>query len=229
MKKRIAIPYILLVIATVVAVFLMFRNTSLERELAQRKSELDGVQNEIIHYEGLLSIDSVLVSGDVDGAIGLYSRSLETNKSNRSVELRIALAKTFSELKANASSLNPYSGTEDSTATENVVNSRELNSYDSLNFIIEKKQVQLNAIRRQLEQKSFGEYLQFKSKKNNRLHYVGQVRNEKANGMGIALLDTGSRYEGEWKDNQRHGQGTFYWPDGERYEGSYSNDKRQLG
>lgn len=198
----------------------------MERKLAKQKSELDGIQKEINQYENLLSIDSVLVSGDVDGALGLYSQSLESNRGNRSVELRMALAKTLSKLKEDASSTFPESYPKDSTKAEKVRSFRELNSYDSLNFIIEKKQVQLNAIRRQLEQKSFGEYLQFKSKKNNRLHYVGQVRNGKANGKGIALLDTGSRYEGEWKDNERHGQGTFYWPDGERYEGNYSTDKR---
>ena len=138
----------------------------------------------------------------------------------------MALAKTFAELKASASKDNVPNDMRDSTKMETLTSARELNSYDSLNFIIEKKQVQLNALRAQLERKSFGEYLRFKSKKNNQMHYVGQVKNKKANGIGIALLDTGSRYEGEWKDNERHGQGTFYWADGERYEGSYSNDKR---
>src|SRR6056297_153372 len=226
MKKRIAIPYSLLVIATVIALLFMLRNTSLQRELAIQKSKLDSIQNEINHHEGLLVIDSVLVSGDVDGAIGLYSQSLETNKGNRSVELRMALAKTFSELKANANSPNRDSYPQDSTKTENLFSGEELNRYDSLNFILEKKQVKLNAMRRQLEQKSFGEYLRFKSKKNNQLHYVGQVKNKKANGIGIALFDTGSRYEGEWKNNERHGEGKFYWPDGEYYKGDYTNDKR---
>lgn len=226
MKKRIAIPYSLLIVATVVAVFFMFRSTGLEKELVKRNNQLDIIQQEIKDHERLFAIDSVLVSGDFDSALGLYTQFLETNRNNRSVELRLALAKTFSNLKANAIAVGTSSPLKDSTNLETVITPRELNSYDSLNFILEKKQIQLNALRRQLEQKSFGEYLQFKSKKNNRLHYVGQVRNEKANGMGIALLDTGSRYDGEWKDNQRHGQGTFYWPDGERYEGSYSNDKR---
>lgn len=226
MKKRIAIPYSLLVVATVVAVFFMFRSTSYEQELAKRNTELDSIQEEIKENERLLAIDSVLVSGDFDSAMGLYSQSLETNKGNRSLELRMALARTFSKLKATAIKNSLPNASRDSIKMETFTSARELNSYDSLNFIIEKKQVQLNALRRQLEQKSFGEYLQFKSKKNNRLHYVGQVRKGKANGMGIALLDTGSRYEGEWKDNERHGQGTFFWPDGERYEGNYSNDKR---
>lgn len=226
MKKRIAIPYSLLLVATTVALFFMFRSKSLELALAAHKNELDGIQKEINHHEGLLQIDSVLVSGDYDTAMGLYTRSLETSSNSRGLELRMALAKTFSELKASAGKAKVSDALADSTNTATASTARELNSYDSLYFIIEKKQVQLNALRRQLEQKSFGEYLRFMSKKNNALHYVGQVRNKKANGIGIALLDTGSRYEGEWKDNERHGQGTFYWPDGEYYEGSYVRDKR---
>lgn len=226
MKKRIAIPYSLLVVATGVAVFFMFRSTGLEYDLEQRNKELDTVKNELTDYNTLFQIDSVLVSGDIDGALNAYKQSFETNRDNRSLELRIALAKKFSELKSGASIIKIDTTTNDSNLTPTVMSSLALNRYDSLNFILEKKQVQLNALRRQLEQKSFGEYLQFKSKKNNQLHYVGQVKNKKANGAGIALLDTGSRYEGEWKDNERHGEGKFYWPDGEYYEGSYAKDKR---
>jgi hypothetical protein len=102
----------------------------------------------------------------------------------------------------------------------------EIRKYDSLNFTLEKMKVQLVRLQREFRDKSFGEYLKFKSKKGNQLHYVGQVKNGKANGFGIALLDSGSRYEGQWKDGQRQGEGTFYWPDGEYYVGTYENDKR---
>jgi hypothetical protein len=226
MKKRIAIPYSLLIVATCVAVYFMFRSTGLEHQLEKRRDELGNVQNELADYEKLLQIDSVLISGDVDSALSAYSQSLELNKNNRSLELRIALAKKFSELKSKNTIAKVDTIKNAMNSLEILANSRTLNRYDSLSFVLEKKQVQLNALRRQLEQKSFGEYLQFKSKKNNQLHYVGQVKNKKANGIGIALLDTGSRYEGEWKDNERHGEGKFYWPDGEHYEGSYFNDKR---
>nr|WP_262895559.1 hypothetical protein [Galbibacter mesophilus] len=113
---------------------------------------------------------------------------------------------------------------EDSEATSS--ESVSLNKYDSLTFALEKNKLQLSRLKKQLREKSFGEYLTFKSKKGNRLFYVGKVENHKANGFGIAILDTGSRYEGEWKDNMRHGEGSFYWIDGERYEGEYKNDER---
>ena len=84
----------------------------------------------------------------------------------------------------------------------------------------------MSRLRRQLHQKSFGEYLTFTNSKGSQIHYVGKVKGGKANGHGVAILNTGSRYVGEWKDNQRHGYGTFYWKDGEFYEGQYKNDKR---
>src|SRR6056297_2050580 len=102
MKKRFAIPYSLLVIATGVAVFFMFRSTGLKHELEKRNKQLDTVRNELTDYNTLFQIDSVLVSGDVAGALNAYTQSLETNKNKRSVELRIALAKKFSELKSDA-------------------------------------------------------------------------------------------------------------------------------
>ena len=86
--------------------------------------------------------------------------------------------------------------------------------------------MQLKSIKQQMITKNFGEYITFKSSKGNRLHYVGQVKNKKANGYGIAILDSGSRYEGDWKDNKRHGEGVFYWIDGQHYEGSYVDDLR---
>lgn len=97
---------------------------------------------------------------------------------------------------------------------------------DSLYFALEKAHLELHGLRRQLREKSNGQYLTFTTDKGTRIYYVGEVRNGKANGYGIALLETGSRYEGEWKDNRRHGEGSFYWPDGQYYVGHYENDHR---
>jgi len=81
-------------------------------------------------------------------------------------------------------------------------------------------------MRNKLRNKAIGEYLTFSNTKGSQMHYVGQVKNGKANGFGVALLNTGSRYQGAWRNNQRHGDGSFYWADGQYYIGSYSNDLR---
>ncbi|QSE96477.1 MORN repeat-containing protein [Fulvivirga lutea] len=102
----------------------------------------------------------------------------------------------------------------------------EVRKYDSLIFALDKANHQINNLERQLKQDTRGDYITFKTKKGREVHYVGSVKNKMANGKGIGLLNTGSRYEGYWKDNMRHGEGKFFWPDGEYYEGSYVNDER---
>ena len=69
--------------------------------------------------------------------------------------------------------------------------------------------------------------ISFKNDKGKIIHYLGEVVDEKANGGGVGIWNTGSIYKGDWKNNQRHGNGTFEWADGERYEGEYVNDKRK--
>lgn len=227
MKKRIAIPYSLLFAATLVAVFFMFKTTGLKNRLNKSAEEEAKIRKSIFEYESLFAIDSMLVKGDYKGVLDSYKGDRSTIEMvNNGVQLRIALAERFITLKSGIPNGNGNDTKLDTTQRKPSATLKELNMYDSLNFIVEKKQVQINGLRRQLEQKSYGEYLNFKSKKNSQMHYVGQVTNSMANGIGIALLDTGSRYEGEWKNNARHGEGKFYWADGEYYIGSYTNDKR---
>lgn len=98
--------------------------------------------------------------------------------------------------------------------------------YDSLNFALRKAEMRIRSLEGRLRQNSGGNYLTFESSKGSDVYYVGDVREGKANGTGVALLSTGSRYQGEWRDNRRHGRGTFYWPDGAYYEGNYRDDER---
>lgn len=98
--------------------------------------------------------------------------------------------------------------------------------YDSLNFALRKSEMRIRSLEGRLRQNSGGNYLTFESARGSAVYYVGDVRDGRANGNGVALLSTGSRYQGEWRDNRRHGQGTFYWPDGAYYEGAYVDDER---
>jgi len=93
------------------------------------------------------------------------------------------------------------------------------NKISVLNETIDKKEKQLN-------RKEKIKVLSFNNLKGGKIHYLGEVENEKANGGGIGIWTTGSIYKGEWKNNLRHGKGTFEWADGEKYEGEYVNDIR---
>lgn len=84
----------------------------------------------------------------------------------------------------------------------------------------------ISDLRQKLERKNNIQVITFNGRKQNKIHYLGEVVDQKANGGGVGIWQTGSIYKGTWKDNKRHGKGTFEWVDGERYEGEYENDIR---
>ncbi|MFN3137256.1 MAG: MORN repeat-containing protein [Allomuricauda sp.] len=221
--------FILLAVLAVGTVFFVAKSLKLKKELALTKEQNQTLTKKLESHEELAKIDSLLLEGDYEGAIASYKTNLQTagKENNMVIPLRIALAE---KLRNKDISLNmavvDETKKQDSLPVSRWSEETAIRKYDSLNFSLEKTKVQLARLKKQLQQKSYGEYLTFTSQKGNQLHYIGQVKNGKAHGFGVALLETGSRYEGEWKNNQRHGEGTFYWPDGEYYVGTYQNDKR---
>ena len=53
--------------------------------------------------------------------------------------------------------------------------------------------------------------------------YVGENKNNLADGQGTYTYASGSKYVGEWKNDVRHGQGTFTFADGDKYVGEFKN------
>jgi len=56
--------------------------------------------------------------------------------------------------------------------------------------------------------------------------YIGQFKNDSANGKGTEIHSDGQKYVGEYKDGKRNGQGTYIWPDGFKYVGEWKDGKR---
>jgi len=69
--------------------------------------------------------------------------------------------------------------------------------------------------------------LYFEVSNDNNVRYFGQVENNKANGKGLGVYETGGIYQGNWKNNQRHGLGIYYWANGDIFNGNFVNDSRQ--
>lgn len=227
MKKRDVTLYGLLAIISILAIYFGIKSSTLQNEIGESSKAKEELDVLVTGNKELVAIDSVLMKGDYNKAIESYNTTLENHEElNSVIPLRIALAQKLmqNDIKRSSEKVNEAISI-DSIAIAPISQS-EIRSIDSLNFALEKARVQLSNMRKQLNNKSFGEYLSFTSKKGTALHYVGQVKNNKANGAGIAVLETGSRYEGEWKDNLREGNGTFYWADGEYYIGSYKDDMR---
>lgn len=56
--------------------------------------------------------------------------------------------------------------------------------------------------------------------------YVGEYKNDKADGEGNYTWPDGQTYTGHWTDDLRNGRGTTVYPSGEQYSGDYRADKR---
>ncbi|WP_299601473.1 hypothetical protein [uncultured Aquimarina sp.] len=227
LKKRTLVLYGLLLTAVIVAVSGKFKEQKLRKELKETQEKEVKISEQIDSRNDLLQIDSLLVKGDYAAALKAYKNKTINNNSEH-LQLRIQLAERFIAL-SQASTVQDSSVVESIEESEAVIQTDspyEIRKYDSLSFVLAKVKAQLNRVKKKQQKKSYGEYLTFTNRKKHKVHYVGQVKNDKASGYGIAFFDTGSRYEGEWKENLRHGEGAFYWTDGQSYEGQYLNDRR---
>lgn len=55
--------------------------------------------------------------------------------------------------------------------------------------------------------------------------YIGEIRNDKANGNGIVTFPSGSKYVGQFSDNKFYGQGTYSFANGDKHVGQFSDNK----
>lgn len=55
--------------------------------------------------------------------------------------------------------------------------------------------------------------------------YVGEWRDNKLNGEGIATFPNGYKYVGVFKDHKYNGYGTLTFPNGEKYVGEFKDDE----
>ncbi len=233
MKKsnHLIAAYAIAVVAAIMALYFGFHSKGLKDQMTAEKVATQKLASRLALHEALLEGDSLVIRGDYNNAIRSYQESVipETESDGAALELRMAFAKAFLELNSRprVNDSNLIAEADTAIAPTLQLSELDINKMDSLGFALEKMRAQVSRLQKQLRKKANGQYLTFTTSKGSLVHYVGEVKNKKANGIGVALLSTGSRYEGQWKNNQRHGQGTFYWPDGQSYEGAYVNDKRE--
>ena len=167
---------------------------------------------------------------DYQGVLQAYQNKFQSEeaKENSALQWRLAVTQKMLALKNTQRALPKDSLNQTKTADSLLLSEKNIfkNKQDSLAFALEKAKVQLSRLKRLIASKENGEYLTFTTPKGTHLHYVGQVEKGKANGYGVAILATGSRYQGYWADNLKEGEGSFYWADGEYYVGQYQNDLR---
>ncbi len=229
-SKTNLLAYVLLVISLLFSIYTKLQEQKAKEELKRIAfKESTNVKDSILEKR-LQSFDSLLSVGKYETALNIYSEELDTLAKNDKdfVKFRINLVKQFvhsQNLRKKVIS-NDNENSEASVTNSMVSDTSSQNSLDSLSLALTKTKSLLKKVQNELRSKSFGAYLRFKNPKRHKIHYVGNTSKGKAYGYGIAIYDTGSRYEGEWKNNLREGKGSFYWTDGQYYIGEYKNDLR---
>ena len=245
-RRRFLLPLagILLALAAYAAVYQLRRADGLEAELSAAEAAAASARAELERYVRLDSADALLFGGRFRAAERAYA-ALEADSlwgaSGAEVDLGLRydhLSRVTAVLRE-VDTLRELAGRPPRevlvrlpaqpvarTLAPLPLASTRPGTFDSLNFALRKAEMRIRSLEGRLRQNSGGNYLTFESSQGNDVFYVGDVRRGKANGNGVALLSSGSRYQGEWRDNRRHGQGTFHWPDGAYYEGQYVEDER---
>lgn len=55
--------------------------------------------------------------------------------------------------------------------------------------------------------------------------YIGNIRDGKADKLGIRFWNDGSRYEGYFENDKKHGYGIYYYTEKDKYAGQWVNDE----
>lgn len=231
LKKENIILYTLLILAIGFAIYNRSQKQQLSNSLKETQEKNVKLVNRLDSKNKIEKIDSILMNGKYESALRAYQKELNSpidDADKAYLKFRLALSQQFIDLSKRTQKKDSLvdSLKVAETDVDEALTTGSIRKIDSLTFALDKAKVQLSSIKKQLHKKSYGAYITFLNPKEHQLHYIGQVNQGKANGFGIALFDTGSRYEGEWKDNLRNGKGSFYWPDGEYYQGEYLNDLR---
>ncbi|WP_116106303.1 MORN repeat-containing protein [Lewinella sp. IMCC34191] len=233
---------LLLLLTGAVLAYVLYQSTQSDPEREEAMALVERQSARLAAQARLLSADSLFHLGDYRSALQAYEE-LEGNDSLRAqlgnLPARVNHARQLLRVQAAMDSLQirasrgvltvsrPIDRDPVPTSVRSMpIEESRPEQYDSLTFALQKAELQIRNLQGQLRRSSGGNYLTFESREGNAVYYVGDVRDGKATGRGVALLSSGSRYQGEWKNNQKHGFGEFHWPDGAYYEGEFEEDER---
>ena len=217
-------------IAIIFAVYFGIKSQNLSNELSKKNTVVQ-IEEPIQEDNNISKIDSLLFKGEYTDALKMSSdlkRELNNFENDSMLLLRynlvseIVAVKSTKKQSVKKSSPAPTEVASNESETSEIVEPvTQTIDYSKQRLISE-----LNPVKSANYNKA-SDYLTFNTTKGTSLHYIGSIKQNKANGYGVAILESGSRYEGQWKNNKREGKGKFFWNDGEYYEGAYNDDKRE--
>ncbi|MFN3952131.1 MAG: hypothetical protein ACK4KT_06995 [Thermaurantimonas sp.] len=232
MKKRISI--VLLVLLIISLLFNIYQHKEYDKltqnvqilsyeleSYSQKNDRLIAAISELILEEDEITN---LTMGDNDNT-ALDSLLIKIKKINRSIQSKSDSLLAMNEMFRRLKTLRPDQDQKLRQAIDNVEELREMLSIK--NVEIELLRTELEQLRKKIQQ------VDHKTKEivltlpdNIKLRYIGELENNKPEGLGVGFYSTGGHYIGQWKDGQRHGQGEYVWSNGDIYRGEYVLDKR---
>jgi hypothetical protein len=211
-----------------------------KEQIAAEQAKSADLQSQLLVFEQMVSTDNLYFQRDYQEALAQFSAlSNEMNLNEQQtefLELRTRHLKNLSVsddpssalLQIQKAQIDALNADKVSLAQQIDSLKRQSNSQDV--ELLEKIKTLEKAIvekDKRLAQKDKLQVLSFKNDKGNLIHYLGEIKNGKAEGNGIGIWETGGIYKGNWRNNQRHGEGTYTWKDGHVYEGTFVNDIRE--
>ncbi len=228
-KKKNNKPFLWAIVFLSIAgtIYLYFQNNKLNEKIASLNKAIFSNEHTSQHDEKFAQLDSLFLTGNYKKATALINTmQLDHNlTSNSEFIIRQKLLDEILLLKKHKKSPQKYT----TNYLANNDNTSPLEkSTDSLRTALKTSSIEIKQLKNKLKKNAIApqQHLDFKTSKGTPLYYIGDIKRGKANGQGVAVLESGSRYEGEWKNNMRHGKGHFFWNDGQHYKGDYLNDKR---
>ena len=248
MKKtnKIYLGLIILLLMTLIAFFYFgFSEINsvterFEKELNEKDKEKDSLSERIDFLKEFLSSDNNYILGQYEEAVEAYksfqNNPLVTQFEQGLIEIRLGrIDEMLSNIDTLSADIEAFRFSLNN-ARENIkqleeekdslyqLKNEEIEKYKSKVTEFEEK---VAAQQKELNKKDRVQVISFRNEKGNLIHYLGEVKDAKANGGGVGIFDTGGIYKGEWKNNQRHGEGIYTWKDGHKYEGTFVEDIRE--
>lgn len=236
-QKAIFALILLFAFSTLGFLYQLKKNSIKLKELEKSHSEVNELINQKSFLLELIEADNFIVmDGNYSKALEKYKQLPETEIFSELISERIIkLDEIFSKKNSDKSTENTYDFMiekyhnqlkELEQKTDSIILYKEL-EIQRLNEKISSLSNELISKNSDQKKNQNVQVISFKNSNGKTIHYLGEISNNKANGGGVGIWNTGSIYRGEWKNNMRQGKGTYEWNDGQKYIGEYNEDKRE--
>jgi hypothetical protein len=241
---------ILLLLSIAASIVFFLQNSELKTEIKDQlqsqgafQSKFDSLLNKFDYLSKKSTADDYFIQGDYEKSFEIYSELVEMNEDKDLLGGRKNIFQVYMSDESKIAELQVLRLKEDSLFKEishlsdsigalqkSYIASIEQSKKQAQNLKVQFDQLEanLNSLKKQYNEVSENRNLvTFRSSSGNKVHYIGDMVNNRANGFGIGIWDTGGVYKGEWRNNRRNGKGRYEWVDGEWYEGNYADDQRE--